>query len=65
VFIWYIFSGFGIMYLEKSGNPACECAWAGSLHSVSRPRYSRTVWPDVLRKKVPNFVTISPKMEPN
>jgi hypothetical protein len=26
VFIWYIFSGFGIMYLEKSGNPACECA---------------------------------------
>jgi hypothetical protein len=21
VFIWYIFSGFGIMYLEKSGNP--------------------------------------------
>jgi hypothetical protein len=22
VFIWYIFSGFGIMYQEKSGNPA-------------------------------------------
>jgi hypothetical protein len=22
VFIWYIFSGFGIMYKEKSGNPA-------------------------------------------
>jgi hypothetical protein len=22
VFIWYIFSGFGIMHLEKSGNPA-------------------------------------------
>jgi hypothetical protein len=21
VFIWYIFSGFGIMYPEKSGNP--------------------------------------------
>jgi hypothetical protein len=21
VFIWYIFSGFGIMYQEKSGNP--------------------------------------------
>jgi hypothetical protein len=21
VFIWYIFSGLGIMYLEKSGNP--------------------------------------------
>jgi hypothetical protein len=21
VFIWYIFSGFGIMYREKSGNP--------------------------------------------
>jgi hypothetical protein len=24
VFIWYIFSGFGIMYQEKSGNPAKE-----------------------------------------
>jgi hypothetical protein len=23
VFIWYIFSGFGIMYQEKSGNPLC------------------------------------------
>jgi hypothetical protein len=22
VFIWYIFSGFGIMHREKSGNPA-------------------------------------------
>jgi hypothetical protein len=22
VFIWYIFSGFGVMYQEKSGNPA-------------------------------------------
>jgi hypothetical protein len=21
VFIWYIFSGFGIMYQEKAGNP--------------------------------------------
>jgi hypothetical protein len=21
MFIWYIFSGFGIMYLEKSGTP--------------------------------------------
>jgi hypothetical protein len=21
VFVWYIFSGFGIMYQEKSGNP--------------------------------------------
>jgi hypothetical protein len=24
VFIWYIFSGFGIMYQEKSGNPGLE-----------------------------------------
>jgi hypothetical protein len=24
VFIWYIFSGFGIMHQEKSGNPAEE-----------------------------------------
>jgi hypothetical protein len=24
VFIWYIFSGFGITYLEKSGNPGSE-----------------------------------------
>jgi hypothetical protein len=24
VFIWYIFSGFGIMYQEKSGNPGTE-----------------------------------------
>jgi hypothetical protein len=24
VFIWYIFSGFGIMYQEKSGNPGPE-----------------------------------------
>jgi hypothetical protein len=24
VFIWYIFSGFGMMYLEKSGNPGRE-----------------------------------------
>jgi hypothetical protein len=24
VFIWYIFSGFDIMYKEKSGNPAAE-----------------------------------------
>jgi hypothetical protein len=24
VFIWYIFSGFGIMYQEKSGNPAAD-----------------------------------------
>jgi hypothetical protein len=24
VFIWYNFSGFGIMYPEKSGNPTCE-----------------------------------------
>jgi ABC-type polysaccharide/polyol phosphate export permease len=24
VFIWYIFSGFGIMYQEKSGNPALD-----------------------------------------
>jgi hypothetical protein len=22
VFIWYIFSGFGVMHQEKSGNPA-------------------------------------------
>jgi hypothetical protein len=26
VFIWYIFSGFGIMQLEKSGNPGSLCA---------------------------------------
>jgi hypothetical protein len=24
VFIWYIFSGFGIMYQEKSGSPGCK-----------------------------------------
>jgi hypothetical protein len=24
VFIWYIFSGLGIMYQEKSGNPAVQ-----------------------------------------
>jgi hypothetical protein len=24
VLIWYIFSGFGIMYQEKSGNPVLE-----------------------------------------
>jgi hypothetical protein len=23
--IWYIFSGFGIMYQEKSGNPDSKC----------------------------------------
>jgi hypothetical protein len=26
VLIWYIFSGFGIMYQEKSGNPICDPA---------------------------------------
>jgi hypothetical protein len=25
VLIWYIFSGFGITYQQKSGNPDCEC----------------------------------------
>jgi hypothetical protein len=24
VLIWYIFSSFGIMHEEKSGNPACD-----------------------------------------
>jgi hypothetical protein len=34
VFIWYIFSGFGIMYQEKSGNPALA-AWSDGIVSSS------------------------------
>jgi hypothetical protein len=35
LFIWYIFSGFGIMHPEKSGNPA-EGAPHGSTSRFSR-----------------------------
>jgi hypothetical protein len=38
VFIWYIFSGFGIMYQEKSGNPAVEPTNQSSFEpNVSKP----------------------------
>jgi hypothetical protein len=29
VVIWYIFSRFGILYQEKSGNPAFDCEVGG------------------------------------
>jgi hypothetical protein len=32
VFIWYIFSGFGIMCQEKSGNPDRERKWPLMIH---------------------------------
>jgi hypothetical protein len=25
IVIWYIFSRFGMLYQEKSGNPVCDC----------------------------------------
>jgi hypothetical protein len=28
VLVWYIFSGFGVMYQEKSGNLASKAFWA-------------------------------------
>jgi hypothetical protein len=38
VFIWYIFSGFGIMYQEKYGNPGvhvCQCAFGHNYAIIS------------------------------
>jgi hypothetical protein len=32
VLIWYIFSGFGIMHQQKSGNPAVDHAAGAALH---------------------------------
>jgi hypothetical protein len=40
VFIWYIFSGFGIMYQEKSGNPGDEHTNV----SVTSTCFSGTAW---------------------
>jgi hypothetical protein len=34
VFIWYIFSGFGIMYREKSGNPCDQSKFMAQLNFV-------------------------------
>jgi hypothetical protein len=36
VFIWYIFSGFGIMYQEKSGNPGRQLGRKSVLVSFSK-----------------------------
>jgi hypothetical protein len=43
LFIWYIFSGLGIMYQEKSGNPD----WDNFFHLVrckELGKRSRTLW---------------------
>jgi hypothetical protein len=36
IIIWYIFSGFGIMYVEKSGNPAHEVNAKNQIKSRSK-----------------------------
>jgi hypothetical protein len=35
VFIWYIFSGFGIMYQEKSGNPGEDALLASCVFFIT------------------------------
>jgi hypothetical protein len=44
VFIWYIFSGFGIMYQEKSGNPGWDKIFDVSLHDFSDLTQLDTGW---------------------
>jgi hypothetical protein len=40
VFIWYILSGFGIMYQEKSGNPGAQEAKTGLKQKLWKRRSS-------------------------
>jgi hypothetical protein len=40
VFIWYIFSGFGIMYREKSGNPDPDTLFWRKSEPRQRPPFS-------------------------
>jgi hypothetical protein len=42
VFIWYIFSGFGIMYQEKSGNPA--------------PKWLQSCWQEEGKGRLPKLI---------
>jgi hypothetical protein len=35
---WYIFSSFGILYQEKSGNPGRKCDRADVVEQISRRR---------------------------
>jgi hypothetical protein len=42
IFIWYIFSGFVIMYKEKSGNPASNLVSVKSLLAFKSPCVERT-----------------------
>jgi hypothetical protein len=37
VFVWYIFSGLGIMYQEKSGNPASSSFFSLKLIAAKPP----------------------------
>jgi hypothetical protein len=39
VFIWYIFSGFGAMHQDKSGNPGVMGGCRGGNCSVSHSRW--------------------------
>jgi hypothetical protein len=40
VFIWYIFSGFGIMYQEKSGNPGLRTVEG----SIPTSEFNPEIW---------------------
>jgi hypothetical protein len=48
VFIWYISSGFGIMYREKSGNPALKHGFNAEAKLRQDPSFVETSISDLM-----------------